>query len=128
MSKAICAAAAASVLAAVIGVSTAAANPLSGAYLCYSKFQRDPGIWPLSSGNTSHSTAGTLMARGYWSPFAEKSVPTGTRIAGGWYLQCNLQPGQQAVAGLLVGQRGDLFANNLKLLAVRRPGYYPQAT
>jgi hypothetical protein len=68
------------------------------------------------------------MADGYWSPYAETSVPTRTRIAGGWYLTCNLTTGHERVAGVLVGQRGDVFVDNAKLLANARPGYYPDAS
>ena len=49
-------------------------------------------------------------------------------MAGGWFLECNLQPNEQSVRGVLIGQRGVIFPNNRKLLAQPRPGYYPQAT
>ena len=75
------------------GTTVGAAAPLRGAYLCYSKFQVNPGLWPYAA-NGHRNTAASLLAAGYWSPYAERSVPTQTKIAGGWYLECNLQSNQ----------------------------------
>ena len=128
MSRRLLAACFAAAISAIVVVSTATAAPLSGAYLCYSRFQVDPGVWPFALAGTNHNSAATLMVAGYWSPYAEKSVPTRTKIAGGWFLECNLHGTQQTVGGVLVGQRGQVFVSNAKLLARPRPGYYPEST
>jgi len=49
--------------------------------------------------------AADLMAAGYWSPYAETSIPTGTQ-AGSYYLLCNL-PSSMKLTGQIVGQGGE---------------------
>jgi hypothetical protein len=75
------------------------------AFLCYSKFEVDPGVWPLAKTSSSiHDTASALLGTGYWSPFAEKSVPTRTELPGGYYLICNLPARMSPVIGTLPKQ------------------------
>ena len=119
---------AAAALLAIYASVAAAAGPPNNSYLCYSKFQVDPGVWSDSpsgfkgglGGNVSSSA---LLKLGYWSPFAEKSTPTNTKLLGGWYLHCN--PPGATLAGAptaIVGGAGETVGN--MSLAVL-PGYYP---
>ena len=119
---------AAAALLAIYASVAAAAGPPNNSYLCYSKFQVDPGVWSDSpsgfkgglGGNVSSSA---LLKLGYWSPFAEKSTPTKTKLLGGWYLHCN--PPGATLAGAptaIVGGAGETVGN--MSLAVL-PGYYP---
>ena len=118
----------AAALLAIYASVAAAAGPPNNSYLCYSKFQVDPGVWSDSpsgfkgglGGNVSSSA---LLKLGYWSPFAEKSTPTKTKLLGGWYLHCN--PPGATLAGApmaIVGGAGETVGN--MSLAVL-PGYYP---
>lgn len=86
---------------------SAQSNPFrtSVAFLCYSKFEVDPGVWPLQkTASTIHDTASDLLGMGYWSPYAEKSVPTATELPGGYYLSCKLPAGMSPVVGTLPKQ------------------------
>jgi|SRR5579864_195869 len=75
------------------------------AFLCYSHYQVDPGVWPLQKTSyTIHDTASDLLSMGYWSPYAEKSVPTKTLLPNGYYLNCNPPAGMSPVAGTLPKQ------------------------
>jgi hypothetical protein len=106
----------------------AAAGPPNNSYLCYSKFQIDPGVWSDSptgfkgglGGNVSSSA---LLKLGYWQPFAQKSTPTATKLPGGWYLHCN-PPGATVAStpSAIIGGAGETVGN--KSLAAL-PGYYP---
>ena len=101
------------------------AGPTTTAFLCYSKYQVDPGAWPLSVPGPAHHDAAQLLGLGYWSPYAEHSVRTSTQLANGWYLICNLPKSAQAlVSGELLGQKGNVLPAT-KLAG--RPGYYPIA-
>jgi hypothetical protein len=109
-----------------VGASTAYAGS-SGAFLCYSKWEVNPGFyrWPL---------ADALHSDGFWSPYVEQSVPTATKVAGG-YLLCNLQ--QPAVTTTLKPETGTVMdlagytesVDNQKLFPSRTlaPGWYPEA-
>jgi hypothetical protein len=110
----------------------------SAAFLCYSKWQIDPGVWTFKT-TPRGNDARTLFARGYWSPYAEKSVPTNTRLPGGWYLLCNLgQPAigattLQVVGGSYVDNGGTIWTPTNALYRAVFPGgtgkagYYPVA-
>src|SRR6516225_3424123 len=90
----------------VLAVVPAANAHTSGNYLCYSKFQTDPGYWPVAKHMPRvNDDAADLMAAGYWSPYAETSIPTGTQ-AGSYYLLCNL-PSSMKLTGQIVGQGGE---------------------
>lgn len=117
---------------------SAQSNPFktSVAFLCYSRFQVDPGVWPLEKTSyTIHDTASTLLGMGYWSPFAERSMPTRTELPGGYYLDCNLPAGMTPVVGTLpkqsaaspelVTQKGGLVPMTRKYAG--EPGLYPLA-
>jgi hypothetical protein len=97
----------------------------NNSYLCYSKNQVDPNFWPISDSNTGNTDATGLLAAGYWLPYAEKSVPTSTLLPGGWYLICNLQPTEAAVAGASIGGAGETITDPS---LAGKPGYYPEAT
>jgi hypothetical protein len=104
-------------------VASGAAGQTSASYLCYSKFQVDPGSWAETSTN-GNSTVASLMARGYWAPYAETSVPTATKITGGYYLICNLPASLKPVAGTWISQKGE--KTTVSSFATQ-PGYYPLA-
>jgi hypothetical protein len=75
---------------AALTASTADAGA-SGAFLCYSKWQVDPGFWHFHAQTTLRNiTAQGLFNAGYWSPYAEKTIPTKTHLPNGYYLICNL--------------------------------------
>jgi hypothetical protein len=108
----------------------------SVAFLCYSKFQVDPGVWPLQKTSfTIHDTASDLLGMGYWSPYAEKSAPTATELPDGYYLSCSLPAGMRPVVGTLpkqslaspelVTQKGALVPMTRKYAG--EPGLYPLA-
>lgn len=107
----------------------AAAGPPNNSYLCYSKFQIDPGVWSdsptgIKGGLGGNVSSSALLKLGYWQPWAQKSTPTGTKLPGGWYLHCN--PPGATVAGTptIIGGAGEVVANtSLATL----PGYYPMA-
>jgi hypothetical protein len=104
------------------------------AFLCYSKFEVDPGVWALQG---NRDTASDLLASGsYWSPYAEKTVPTATLLPGGYYLNCNLPAGMIPELGtlpkydatprpLLLTQKGGLIEMSPKYAG--EPGLYPVA-
>jgi hypothetical protein len=110
----------------------------SAAFLCYSKWQIDPGVWTFKTTPRGNS-ARALFATGYWSPYAEKSIPTDTRLPGGWYLLCNLgQPavgptGLQVESGNFVDNGGTVWTPASPLYravfagAAGKAGYYPMA-
>jgi len=115
------------VLAAAIVATVATSGYAAGnnSYLCYSKNQVDPNFWVISTSNTGNTDATSLLAAGYWLPYAEKSVPTSTLLPGGWYLICNLQPTETAVPGVNIGGAGETISDPT---LAGKPGYYPQAT
>jgi hypothetical protein len=97
----------------------------TGAFLCYSTYQVNPGVWPFSGVGPAHHDAAQLMALGYWSPYAEQSVPTQTQLGNGWYLDCKLPATlKPAASGDLMGLGGTMFSPT-KLAG--EPGYYPIA-
>lgn len=110
----------------VLATGAGAGTPTRLAFLCYSKYQVDPGAWPIAkTGPSIHDTAADLLAQGYWSPYAETSVPTQTQIADGYYLICNLPSGLGSTQGMLVTRKGAVIHMSPKL--VGEPGLYPEA-
>ena len=125
------------------GVSASGASAQGGpfetavAFLCYSHYQVDPGVWPLEKTDYRiHDTASVLLGMGYWSPYAEKSAPTQTELPNGYYLTCSLPAGltspvmgtlpKQSVSSQeLVTQKGALVPMSRK--NVGQPGLYPLA-
>jgi len=81
-------------------------------FLCYSKFQVDPGVWPPE-------VAAQLLAEGYYYPVAVPgNVPGGTNI-GNYHLVCN---GKAAASGDVVNQNGLVMPAEA---AGDTLGYYP---
>jgi hypothetical protein len=108
----------------VMGVAPAANAHTSGNYLCYSKFETDPGLWPIAKEMPRvNDDAADVLAAGYWSPYAETSIPTGT-MAGSYYLLCNL-PSSMKATGQIVGQGGE--AETPAPWMSTTPGFYPVA-
>jgi hypothetical protein len=74
-------------------------------FLCYSKFQGDPSVWPMP-------TATKLMGEGYWQPYAVAGHAAGGTNVGTtahpYHLVCNLS-GSQATTGQYVDNDGELI-------------------
>lgn len=87
-------------VAAIVAGSASASGRPANTYLCYSKYQVDPGVWSQVAPVPQHANVSSvqLLGMGYWLPVAEKSVPTHTLLPGGWYLNCNYVP--KTVAGV----------------------------
>lgn len=64
-------------------------------FLCYSKFQVEPGVWV-------NTQARTLEGQGYWLPFAVKGTSTRTRL-GSYSLVCNLPAPLQTTGAMIDG-------------------------
>jgi hypothetical protein len=72
-----------------------------GIFLCYSKFQVDPGVW-------QYSMAQQLLAGGgYWKPYAVLGTDSSTRI-GAYSLVCNPGKVLQSLPAVAVQGGGDL--------------------
>lgn len=64
-----------------------------GIFLCYSKFQTDPGVFGAD-------VAGGLLDKGgYWLPWALKGNAGGGTNIGAYHLICNLAAGQKSTGG-----------------------------
>jgi hypothetical protein len=78
---------------------TVATRGEDGVFLCYSKFQVDPGVW-------GYSQASQLLAGGgYWKPYAVAGTSSSTRV-GSYSLVCNpggVTPATAASAGVQDG-------------------------
>lgn len=64
-------------------------------FLCYSKFEVEPGVW-------RNSEAMKLEQQGYWLPFAVKGTSTRTRL-GSYSLVCNLPAPLQTTGAMIDG-------------------------
>jgi hypothetical protein len=103
---------------------SAAAGGTTEAFLCYSPSQVDPGAYSVVSPTPQASQAQALLDAGYWSPFAETTVPTRTMISGGYYLDCQLPIGMTKT-DQVVGLAGTVYpADGLS----QQAGLYPLAT
>jgi hypothetical protein len=86
---------------------TAAFSPVAetpgGIFLCYSKYQVDPGVW-LSS------QAQDLLAGGYWKPVAVPGIQSATRY-GAFSLICN--PGKETASAPVaaIDGSGDVYTD-----------------
>ena len=90
--------------------------PPDGAFLCYSAFQDNPGVWPMP-------VATQLLSQGYWSPYAiPGNVAGGTNI-GSYHLTCNLATGQSASDSTL-GGAGETYGAGEKSDVSDVPGHY----
>ncbi|MFL5928952.1 MAG: hypothetical protein ACJ77E_18640 [Gaiellaceae bacterium] len=67
---------------AVVSVTATFVRNPDSAFLCYSRFQIEPGVWPAPE-------AETLFASGYWQPYAILGTRSATRL-GPYSLVCNL--------------------------------------
>jgi len=76
----------------------------NGIFLCYSKDQVDPGVWPLSE-------ARDLIGQGYWEPSAVGGTVTDGTNVGGYHLVCNPAGAQGVADGGYVGGDGGLVSN-----------------
>jgi hypothetical protein len=70
------------------GGSTSIAGSPDGIFLCYSRYQVDPGVWGID-------LAPGLLAGGYWKPVAVAGIQSATRL-GAYSLVCN--PDKQAAS------------------------------
>jgi hypothetical protein len=64
------------------------ADSTDGIFLCYSRWQVDPGVWGIDQ-------ARDLLAEGYWKPVAVAGIASATRL-GAYSLVCN--PDKQAAS------------------------------
>ena len=88
-----------------------------GIFLCYSKWQVDPGVWPLTQ-------ARALYEAGYWRPYAVHAPLTSTRLAG-FTLVCNLPAGMTVVGNQTIDAGGATFDH---ASFVDSLGYYRRAS
>jgi hypothetical protein len=111
-----------------VGAATAPAAPLAspaatrcqgpppagpdGVFLCYSKFQMLPGVWP-------EDQAASLLAQGYWYPNAVKGNVEGGPNLGEYHLVCNATG---TPTGMFVNENGEVVS---KEYAAGNLGYYP---
>jgi hypothetical protein len=95
-------------LTAVLHVTATFVRNPDDVFLCYSKFQVDPGAWPATE-------APALVAGGYWQPYAVLGTRSSTRL-GAYSLVCN-PPASAVVSGrdsvdsggaVITGTRGAL--------------------
>ena len=88
-------------------------------FLCYSKFNDEPGVWPVEQ-------AADLIDEGYWSPAAMDGTVAGGTNIGAYHLVCN-PPSVNGKLGVTpsidtyVGGAGEVVGNAADGL----PGYYP---
>ncbi len=82
-------------------------------FLCYSKFQVDPGVWPVSQ-------AQALLQSGYWEPSAISGTTSGGTNVGAFHLVCN-PPASMKPAGWSIGGDGTAIDG----ADAGGPGYYP---
>jgi hypothetical protein len=84
-------------------------------FLCYSKFQTDPGVW-------DSTTAAALLKDGYWVPYAIAGNVDGATNVGAFHLVCNLTGSQQPTGGFVDDGGGTWSADYASM-----PGLYPAA-
>lgn len=85
-----------------------------GVFLCYSKFQVVPNVWPQGQ-------AAELLAAGYWYPSAVPGNDPMFPNLGKYHLVCNA-PGTPT--GMVVNENGEVFPESY----AHQPGaigYYP---
>ena len=89
-------------------------SSVSGAYLCYSTYQTEPGVWPAAE-------ALVLANQGYWEPTAvDGNIPGGTNV-GNYHLQCNATP----MGDGYVGAGGEFYGPDMAAIAQQNLGFYP---
>ncbi len=87
-------------------------NEPDAVFLCYSKFQVDPGVW-------APEVAETLLTAGYYLPTAVKGNVAGGTNLGDYHLVCNAPI---ATGGEVVNENGIVFPGPV---AGDTLGYYP---
>ncbi|MGH2933523.1 MAG: hypothetical protein ACRDL2_03285 [Gaiellaceae bacterium] len=97
-----------------IAVGACPRPPENHVFLCYSKFQVDPGAWPASQ-------AEELINEGYWSPSAMSGNLAGGTNIGDLHLVCN--PPAATSQGPFVGSDGKAAG----VADPGLPGYYRYA-
>jgi len=75
--------------------------PENHVFLCYSKFEVDPGVWPVSQ-------AQALLESGYWEPSAVSGTVGGGTNIGSFHLVCN-PPASSVSDGLYIGADGSMI-------------------
>jgi len=86
---------------------------VDGIYLCYSKFQTTPGVWPASE-------AAALVGQGYWEPTAVDGNVDGGVNVGSYHLECNVTPKGDGY----VGDGGQWYGPAYAATAAQQLGYY----
>jgi hypothetical protein len=84
-----------------------------GVFLCYSKFQVVPGVWPQDA-------AADLHEAGYWYPFAVPGNVEGGPNLGAYHLECNPIG---STTGEVVNENGEVFPASYA--TPDTIGYYP---
>jgi hypothetical protein len=92
-------------------------RPEDEAFLCYSVYESDPAVFPVSTAST------LLSGQGYWSPYAVPGNVAGGTNIGAYHLACNLTSGQ-SVADTTLGAAGELYAADSKQELQDVPGHY----
>ena len=87
-------------------------------WLCYSKFQVDPGYW-------FQPEASALFAAGYWQPYAIKAN-IGSTVLGDYHIVCNLPPGYTLTSPPLYVDEGGLVVDAAKAGTGLANGGYAQ--
>jgi hypothetical protein len=83
----------------------------NGVFLCYSKWQVDPGVWPWSEAKK------LMEGGGYWMPYAVPgNVDFGTNI-GDYHLVCNIAA-TQSVSGSMLGAGEDVYSPDIAKAAI----------
>jgi hypothetical protein len=88
-------------------------NLPDGVFLCYSKFQTEPGVW-------MQDQAAELLAAGYWYPNALPGNVDGGTNVGSFHLVCNASG---TPTGMFVNENGEVVSADY---AARNLGHYPQ--
>jgi len=98
---------------AVVNVTATFVRSPDGVFLCYSKFQVDPGVWPAT-------VAPALVAGGYRQPYAILGKSSATRL-GPYSLVCN------PPASAVVSTREAVDSSGAVITEARGLGLYPVA-
>jgi hypothetical protein len=83
-------------------------------FLCYSKFQSDPGVWEFD-------LATPLLAAGYWTPYAVAGNVNGATNIGEFHLMCNLTRTTLHATGAFADDAGATWPASFATI----PGLYP---
>ena len=82
-----------------------------GVFLCYSKWQVVPGVWPFGKAQE------LMKGSGYWLPYAVPgNAPFGTNI-GDYHLVCNIAS-TQSVNGSMLGAGANVYSPDVAKAAI----------